>query len=195
MFRSDSWILMRSEFWTAVLSVLENMERAPWMMMRSRSILLRISVIFLFRSCEGVSCDTSELARGRGFRMGSTAMMGRCRGGHAQERGAGDVEEREKRGQRREGCEMGRRRYTGEDNPFPTGAETNNHSPATSRSRNSSHGKALHAGDPVRARYSRTQRRGTPAHSRSRGSPTRTETGSWRVKQCTAETAQRSSLI
>jgi hypothetical protein len=45
---------------------LENMERAPWMMMRSRSILLRISVIFLFRSCEGVSCDTSELGGRRG---------------------------------------------------------------------------------------------------------------------------------
>jgi hypothetical protein len=53
MFRSDSWILLRSEFWTAGLSVLEYIWRAPWMMMRSRSILPRISAIFLVRSCEG----------------------------------------------------------------------------------------------------------------------------------------------
>ena len=44
-----------SLFWTAGLSVWENMLRAPLMMILSRSIFLRMSVMVVPRSCSPVS--------------------------------------------------------------------------------------------------------------------------------------------
>src|SRR5271169_3140070 len=66
MLRSDSWMLLLSLFWTAGLSVWENMLRAPLMMIFSRSIFLRMSEMVVPRSCSCISTRIRKVERGGG---------------------------------------------------------------------------------------------------------------------------------
>jgi hypothetical protein len=76
------------------------------------------------------------------------------------------VEEREKRGKRREGCETGRRHERGQS--LPNGGGDKQPQPSNVSFAQQQPPQSATRRDPVRARYSRTQRRGTPAHSFAR---------------------------